>query len=185
MVFTTKWFDGYIPFWEQILSKTKTPERVLEIGSFEGRSACWLAENTNARITCVDTWEGSPEHPPELRENLYERFIENITPYKDRITPHRGYSGEVLRTFPCTPAYDFIYIDGSHYSKDVLEDAVLSWRLLEPGGIMVFDDFTWLAPGTDNMHDLRNPRAGIEAFCSIFRPEIVAMYGQLVIKKPA
>jgi hypothetical protein len=33
------------------------PKNVLEIGSFEGRSTCWLLENTDAKVTCVDTWE--------------------------------------------------------------------------------------------------------------------------------
>lgn len=40
-------------------------------------------------------------------------------------------------------AYDFIYVDGSHLAPDVLTDAVLSWRLLKPGSIMIFDDFLW------------------------------------------
>jgi len=182
MVFTVDWFTGYIQAWEDIFRNTKIPERVLEIGSFEGRSTCWLAENTNAHITCVDTWDGSDEHTPEHKNGLYERFCENIEPHKDRITILRGFSGEVLRTIPCKPTFDFIYIDGSHYSKDVLEDAILAWRLLEPGGVIIFDDFNWVVEGT-NLKDLRNPRAGIEAFCHFFQPGILSIYNQLVIKK--
>ena len=183
MVFTVDWFTGYIPAWEQTFKATKVPENILEIGSFEGRSTCWLLENTNAHITCVDTWEGSDEHTDEHKNGLFERFKENIEPFKDRVTICRGMSGEVLRTFPCVPTYDFIYIDGSHYSKDVLEDAILAWRLVKPGGVVIFDDFNWTMDGT-KLEDLRNPRAGIEAFCYFFNPKILGVYNQLAIQKP-
>ena len=59
MVFTVDWFTGYIPAWKNVFAATKVPENILEIGSFEGRSTCWLLENTQAHVTCVDTWEGS------------------------------------------------------------------------------------------------------------------------------
>ena len=182
MVFTVDWFTGYIPAWKTTFEKTKIPENILEIGSFEGRSTCWLLENTKAHITCVDTWEGSDEHTPEHKDGLFERFRENIEPYKDRVTVRRGFSGEVLRKFECKPTFDFIYIDGSHYSKDVLEDAILAWRLIQPGGVIIFDDFNWTIEGTE-LRDIRNPRAGIETFCNFFKPRILGVYNQLVIQK--
>jgi predicted O-methyltransferase YrrM len=182
MVFTVDWFTGYIPMWKTVFADTKVPENVLEIGSFEGRSTCWLLENTQAHVTCVDTWEGSDENTTEQKDGLFDRFQDSIKDHKDRVTICRGFSGEVLRTFPCEPKFDFIYIDGSHYSKDVLEDAVLSWRLLKPGGVIIFDDLNWTVDG-NNLRDLRNPRVGIEAFCAVFQPQILAVYNQLVVQK--
>jgi predicted O-methyltransferase YrrM len=181
MVFTLDWFSGYIEAWKGLL-KDREVKNILEIGSFEGRSTCWLLENTDAHITCVDTWDGSFEHSDEQKKQLYERFLENIEPYKDRVTIQRGLSGEVLRTFPCEPTFDFIYIDGSHYSKDVLEDAILAWRLAKPGGLVLFDDYNWTVGGTE-LSDLVNPRTGIDAFLYVFRPQIVAMYNQLAVQK--
>lgn len=32
-----------------------------------------------------------------------------------------------------------VYIDGSHWAKDVLTDAVMAWRLLKEGGVMILD----------------------------------------------
>lgn len=183
MVFTVDWFTGYIPAWERLFSTVGKPEKVLEIGSFEGRSTCWLLENTSAQVTCVDTWEGSDEHSAELKDGLFDRFSENIAPYKDRVLINRGMSGEVLREFPCEPTFDFVYIDGSHYSKDVLEDAVLAWRLVKPGGVILFDDYNWTLEGTE-LGDLKNPRMGIDAFCYIYQPKVLAVYNQLAIQKP-
>jgi len=182
MPFTVDWFTGYIPTWETTFKKTKVPENILEIGSFEGRSTCWLLENTNAHVTCVDTWEGSDEHSQDLKDGLFERFKENIEPYKDRVTLCRGFSGEVLRKFECKPTFDFIYIDGSHYSKDVLEDAILSWRLVKPGGIVIFDDYM-LQINDSPLDDPMNAHCGINAFCHFFNPKILCMYNQLIIQK--
>ena len=41
--FTNDWFGPNIPVWRQIVDGNK-PARILEIGSFEGRSTCWLIE---------------------------------------------------------------------------------------------------------------------------------------------
>ena len=32
-----------------------------------------------------------------------------------------------------------VYIDGSHDASDVLTDAVMAWKLLAQGGIMILD----------------------------------------------
>ena len=32
-----------------------------------------------------------------------------------------------------------IYVDGSHVPQDVLTDAVMAWKLLKQGGIMILD----------------------------------------------
>ena len=182
MVFTGDWFSGYIPAWIDTFKAYGKPERVLEIGSFEGRSACWILEHTNAHVTCVDTWEGSDEHTDTDKDGLFERFTENIHQWKDRVTTLRGESGVMLRTLPCEEQYDFIYIDGSHRARDVLEDAVLAWRLLKPSGVLIFDDFNWTTDDGD-ISSLSCPRPGISAFCSIFKPHVYGVYNQLVVSK--
>jgi hypothetical protein len=74
MVFTVDWFTGYINGWKSLFDITGYPHNVLEIGSFEGRSACWILENTDANVTCVDTWEGSDEHSDDHKIGLFGRF---------------------------------------------------------------------------------------------------------------
>jgi hypothetical protein len=157
------------------------PMKILEIGSFEGLSTTWLLKHTNAHVTCVDTWEGSDEHTDEHKQGLYERFLENIEPWKDRVTILRGESGKVLRTLPCEETYDFIYIDGSHYAKDVLADAVLTWPLINPTGLIIFDDYLWTTDG--NIESLTGPQPGINAFLNIYRPFVRSLHNQCVISK--
>ena len=37
--------------------------------------------------------------------------------------------------------YDFICIDGCHFSEQVYRDAINSFRFLNTNGIIIFDDF--------------------------------------------
>ena len=172
----------HIDTWTELFKTFGKPKKILEIGSFEGKSTCWMLDNTDANVTCVDTWDGSDEHTEDMKNGLYDRFCENISQYKDRVTIFRGQSGIILRNFQCTEEYDFVYIDGSHKSQDVLEDAVLSWRLVKPGGIIIFDDFLWKGGG-DDLNSLENPHQGILAFVHIYKCKVVLQNNQLVIIK--
>jgi len=65
--FTRDWFSQNITAWDQIFSQEK-PRHILEIGSFEGRSACYTIEKLGASVadgaslTCIDNWIGGQEH---------------------------------------------------------------------------------------------------------------------------
>jgi predicted O-methyltransferase YrrM len=43
--YTIDWFSGGIPIWQWLFSEMSEVAKVLEIGSYEGRSAVWLIEN--------------------------------------------------------------------------------------------------------------------------------------------
>lgn len=122
------------------------PVKFLEVGSYEGRSTLWLCENIlthpDARIVCVDTFKGNDEMAPHEKIGIFERFMYNIGPFGSKVDKVMAMeSGLALRSFPAVETFDFIYIDGCHRSRNVLEDAVLSYPLLKVGGIMLFDDY--------------------------------------------
>ena len=43
--FTNDWFSANIEAWKRIFAAHGAPARVLEIGSYEGRSTVWIVEN--------------------------------------------------------------------------------------------------------------------------------------------
>ncbi len=63
--------------------------------------------------------------------------------------------------------FDVVYVDASHMAGDVLSDAVLAWKLLAPGGIMIFDDYAWSS--------LRYPGAPDLQVCIAFVSPLHAM----------
>ncbi|CAG8656941.1 17561_t:CDS:2 [Racocetra fulgida] len=77
--------------------------------------------------------------------------------------------------------FDFIFIDGSHESHDVLSDAVLSWNLLKEGGIMILDDYEW----DFFEEEYLNPRIAIDSFLRCYQTqiEIIDKYYQVTIRK--
>lgn len=179
--FTTDWFSPKIPAWEKILKNRWGKDyklTVVEIGVFEGRSSCWILENlfynSRSKLYCIDTFEGSVEHSQEQVIGLYNRFLHNIkqTNKDQQVEALKGYSAnKLINLINKNVEADFIYVDGSHIGKDVLTDAVLSWRLLKQGGVMIFDDYLYCLHSDINML----PKMAIDSFVNIFFDEITIL----------
>ena len=174
-MFTNNWFEitGIKNF-----EKYANPKHSLEIGCYEGQASVWLMKNTDTRLTVVDTFKGGEDLPDE--KDLLKRFTENIEPYEDRVIVRQGTSEEVLKKLTDN-VYDFIYVDGDHHAKNVLEDAVLAFPLLKEGGIMIFDDYTW----GQGMDFYEVPRTGIDAFLLVYgnQLDILEKNSQVIIRK--
>jgi predicted O-methyltransferase YrrM len=177
-VFSTDWVSDNLAQREPELAHLKgKPARGLEIGSFEGRSAIWFAENIlthpDARLTCVDLFGA----------RLDDFFDHNLkaTGVADRIIKRKGFSRDVLKTLP-VDSYDFVYVDGCHLATCAMEDMVLSWMLLKVGGIMIVDDYTW-----DGNERLNVPAPAIDAFLELYAPaiELIAKDTQASFRKVA
>jgi len=145
--FSTSWFRNHVPIWEQHLEpyRGQPNVRYLEIGLFEGRSAVWMLENilTHPTSELVGIDPFIDEYAEWQTKGMKETFMSNLeaSGQADRCTILEGFSQEVLRQLPLDEPFDIIYIDGSHLDRDVLEDAILSARLLKMGGLLIFDDY--------------------------------------------
>jgi predicted O-methyltransferase YrrM len=180
-LFTNNWFEGAaLPVWSNLIPQLN-PARLLEVGSYEGASTCFLI-NTLSRskeieIHCVDTWQGGVEHTGVDMSSVESRFRHNTdvavknSTYKPRFFVHKGFSDLVLSKLLAQGLhqyFDFIYIDGSHQAPDVICDAILGFRLLKVGGVMAFDDYLWGENPTETMDPVRCPKPAIDAFTSLY-----------------
>ncbi|WP_373818635.1 class I SAM-dependent methyltransferase [Glaesserella sp.] len=156
-LFNVDWFSHNIPSLEKIIQDIK-PKRILEIGSFEGRSTTFFIESSIAytnefEIHCIDSWEGGKEHIGQWNmSSIEEVFEHNIKlqlsklSYNVSVTKDKGYSHDRMINLIAngySNYFDFIYVDGSHEAPDVLFDALLAHRLVRVGGVIVFDDYLW------------------------------------------
>ncbi len=196
--FPNSWSFGARAVWDQILRQLQ-PKRVLEVGSFEGQSACYLIKAIGAQrggqIHCIDTWLDTGEYAGVKMAEVEQRFLKNTqaarqsTPHPVELILHKQRSDISLAklfTHGHEGLFDFIYIDGSHQAPDVLADAVLAFRLLRKGGVMAFDDYLWSEnlPGGPDL--LRMPKSAIDAFINIHIRQlrvVVAPLYQLYIEK--
>lgn len=186
---TFDYVTPHVASWEKELAhlKDRPGVRALEVGCFEGQSACWWLNNIlthpTSRLTCVDQF-ATPMDTILLR--FYERnFDHNIAASgaAHKVTKLVGLSQVVLRALP-QASFDFAYIDGSHKVGDVLQDAVLAWSLLEPGGIAIFDDYA-LDDGVAGGLQARVPARALDAFVSILGDgaTVLRRDWQLVLRK--
>lgn len=190
MKFTQDWFSHNIPNFQHIKGELKGVERILEIGCFEGRATCWMLENMlsdGGKMYVIDTFKGSDEHTGLDLGGMRATFDANVAEVKkpDQVVRvYEGHSYDELGQLAYKrfqEFFDFIYIDGSHRAPDVLTDACMAFPLLKTGGVMLFDDYMWMAmPGITNQ-----PKLAIDAFTTVFSDKaIIRMTGyQLAVQK--
>lgn len=187
--FTDTWFDGSIELWIELLSPLKaleSPVEMLEIGSWEGRSTLFLLGYfPEGKLTAVDTWEGGVEHRQRADLNALERrFDQNLSAFQDRLVKRKGLSSVVLSEMASREreCFDLIFVDGSHFADDVMIDAVMAWRLLRKGGILIFDDYLWRI---ERYGWKKNPAQAINLFLRLIKGEFTLLHvgHQLAIRK--
>lgn len=189
---THDWTSHHIKRWETLLAdKADAAAHILEVGSFEGRSALFFLQfMPRSRITCVDTFGGSIEHltpGSQHAANMAEveaRFDENMKPFAARVEKRKGASIAILSELRAQERiFDIIYVDGDHRAASVFTDARLSWDLLDHGGVLILDDYRW-EPGNPVTE---RPAAGIEAFLREIEGDFDLMHRgeQVIIRKKA
>jgi predicted O-methyltransferase YrrM len=186
--FTVDWFSHHIPIWEPQLARLQ-PARILEIGSFEGRSSCYLIEtcsrNKHIEIYCVDTWEGGTENDKKTMQEVERRFDHNVAIAKKRAS--HGAVVKKLKKKSVTALaeilssneqpFDLIYVDGSHQASDVLTDSIIAFQLLRVGGVMMFDDYLWHMEPEGEQDTLKMPKAAIDSFINLFQRKLRVISG--------
>lgn len=187
--FTADWFEQNISVWDQ-LTAAWAPSRVVEVGSFEGRSACYLIETCGRErpfeIWCVDTWEGGVEHRDIAMGEVERRFDRNVAlavrraRHPVRVNKVKGPSSTGLAGLLAElgpESVDVVYIDGSHQAPDVLSDAILGFHLLRVGGMMAFDDYIWSPDDPTGRDVLQMPKVAVDAFLNVFTQKMMLIFG--------
>lgn len=121
--------------------------RVLEMGSYCGRSTICLAQSAR-EVVAVDTFQatglGGQDTMTEMTANLDRYRV------RHNVRVHRGRFAEVLPTLQAR--FDLIFIDGSHDADSVRQDIDLALPLLHPQGVLAFHDY---ADGETSWPDVR------------------------------
>ena len=124
---------------------------VLELGTFNGNTTLQLAANLSdgAAITTLDLplestgVSANNSHDSSLVvAEARQRHRYEGTAYAERITQVYGNSLEADFSTLCSAAPDFIFIDAGHSDECVRNDTETSLRILAPGGIIVWHDYS-------------------------------------------
>jgi hypothetical protein len=124
--------------------------RVLEIGTYTGMSLIELMKCIPGSTgTAIDPWvkydeNGLLQKMGDLK--VEESFYHNVEVAKltERVKVRKGESSNILiEMIKNGEMFDFIYVDGSHLMLDCHVDLILSFQVLEKGGMMVIDDYLY------------------------------------------
>lgn len=159
------------------------PKLILEVGSWQGSSAIYMAQLLekynveDAVIICVDTWLGSPEHWLNTAShvndtwsydnlkitqgfpNIYKTFLSNVinTGNQHRIIPFPQTSENAFTILKHLGIkFDLIYLDAAHEYEIVKQELNLFSELISEQGILFGDDYGWwpgVTQAVDNFID--------------------------------
>lgn len=126
------------------LCATIQPRRVFEIGTYTGESTRVIAYNTpsDTRITTLDL---TPEEfarrtgrqPHFVVGSAFHGTAEAVK-IEQHVVGERGFDFAPYRNH-----YDLVFVDADHSYNAVRADSNQAFRLLRPGGVVLWDDYTW------------------------------------------
>lgn len=118
---------------------------IVEIGSWQGKSTCWLGFGTKAgdkqKIYAIDPHVGSIEHKPIFGDVKTEEIFKHnlsVAAIEDVVVPIIKKSEDAAKTFD--KKVGFIFIDGDHAEDQVQIDFDVWYPKLIEGGVMAFHD---------------------------------------------
>ncbi len=142
--------DGWMSTAELLwlAEQARQHERIVEVGSWLGRSAVALADNTEGVVYCVDLWDGNLA--PGISgggwtpETCFAAFLANTA---GRRVLRARLPSLVAAEKLSYRLFDMIFLDADHSYEAVKAD-IQAWRLLlAPGGLLCGHDFSEEFPG--------------------------------------
>jgi predicted O-methyltransferase YrrM len=125
--------DGWLlPEEGKALYELAKDKRVLEIGSYCGKSTICLAKSAKL-VVSVDPHDGRGTPRPK---NTLAEFISNLERYgvRDKVTA-------LLSISKVDSEFDIVFIDGAHDADSVEADIQHAVNHLSPNGLIVFHDY--------------------------------------------
>lgn len=153
--FTRDNFTYRIPLWQPHMKHLIDKEgvNILEIGSYQGMSSCWLLDNilttSSSKLTCIE-----PKVITTLKDNIVN------TGKRAQVTFLAGNTHENLASLN-SQRFDIISIqDKCKLSNHAYKNTELTWKLLKTEGLLIFNDYGW----QNSANPQQNTKKGIDRF---------------------
>lgn len=123
-------------------AQVPSDQAIVEIGSYKGKSTCYLASQAKAHVWAIDAWDLPGNEPGRFHFNdAFADFVRQTMAmnYSDRITPIRGYGPAEGRKW-IGPLVGLLFIDGDHSYKAVRSDVEAWIPNLAHDAVVILDD---------------------------------------------
>lgn len=152
---TPGWMSPRELIW--LATQAQKCHRIVEFGSYLGRSTRALADNCPGKVWAVDPWNGdyfteSGDVLDVVNTYVMPEFLYNLEDHikSGKVIPIRDYS----TNFKYNYLADMVFIDGDHRYHTVIKDIKKALSILKSGGIISGHDYefpTW--PGVKQAVD--------------------------------
>lgn len=140
---------GLIPtevgeFLAETASKVPAELAIVEIGSFKGKSTCYLASRAQAHVYAIDPWylPGNVTGrfgyaDPATKQAFYDQVA--LMGFEEKITAIQGFGADVGHFWD--KPVGLLFVDGDHNYRSVIDDVRAWFPHLVPGAVIVLDDY--------------------------------------------
>jgi predicted O-methyltransferase YrrM len=139
------------------LVRERKPKRILEIGTYRGVTAYHMARNSDADCT-IFTLDLPPDYDPvserkqsleagygEMKMHLLSRQLGREafrgSDVEHKVTQVYSDSTKLNFNSEFQEGFDFILVDASHDYSHVRSDSLNAFRILNPGGLILWHDY--------------------------------------------
>lgn len=149
--------DLELQFLAEIASKS---EVIFEVGSFQGKSTRVMADNSEAKIYCIDPWGVHCYNDHGIvfttDSSTFSVFYANLYAYikSKRVIPCQV----KFEDYEPTEKADFIFLDGDHRYAAIKHDIIKAKQWIKSGGIIGGHDYHEEWPGVFKAVDEEFPK---------------------------
>lgn len=128
-----------------IISATHSP--VFEFGTFRGAMTELLALNSPKKVYTIDIGNSTIIDKNRNSEECYDEYEAG------EVFKNNKAESNIIQLIGDTTEFDFssyynkfgfIFIDGGHSDEVCMSDSLNAFKMLKPGGIIIWDDYSWL-----------------------------------------
>lgn len=128
---------------QRLAAEVEPPCVVVEIGSFRGRTAIWMASQAKVLVYAIDPWDlGSKDGGHKFYDSSHRLAFDRQVAdsgFADRIVPIADFSARVAKRW--NMPIGLLHIDGWHDTVAISQDVTLWSKHLVSGGTIVIDDY--------------------------------------------
>lgn len=143
------WMDYAELAW--LAEQAQSHSRIVELGSFCGRSTRALADYTQGTVTAIDTWGPNPLHQwtPQVEgteETLFDVFMRNMKGVEQKVIPIKANHADMSAIpqewldGPNSKKPDMVFIDGEHGYNGFKRDLLNYVPRIATGGLLCGHD---------------------------------------------
>lgn len=152
------------------------PLSVCQVGAFVGDASVWLMENVlthpDSVLYDVDPWTGWTKVEAEQYdwEDVEATYNSKMEKYKDKLLKFKMHP-DIFFTKTIADQFDFVFINGSKQSVQVLKDITGAFNSLKEGGLICVNGYNY----GPHLPPSERPKEAVDCAIQLLGPQVTCI----------